>query len=432
MKRQVIFQYIFVLTLFIYSGCLYSQYESRGERYNYTDAEAFYNVGNYYDALPLYELLMQEKKGAVEYQLKAGICHLYLNENPQKAIEYIKAVYDKKPKMINTKYYLAKAYALNYQFKLAKEMYKSAAENGSTEQKNKKEIPHLIEQCNNAIELVKDSLDVEIINLGEQVNSSANEYSPVINADETELIFTYRGEKSIGGRLDKFNKNKLNGSFNEDIYISNFKNNLWEEPISISDSINSNLNEGGIFLSVDDQKLYLFIDTKNASGDIYESIRVGEEWTKPKSLSINSKYWEGHATMFSDGNRMIFSSNRPGGLGGKDLYSAKLQENGSWGEIENLGPTINTMYDEDAPFLHFDGKTFNFSSKGHTSIGGYDIFESEVSKDTSFSKPVNIGYPINTTSDDIFYHVSKNDNVYYSSARKGGFGQNDTYMINVN
>ncbi|NQX99130.1 MAG: PD40 domain-containing protein, partial [Flavobacteriales bacterium] len=78
-------------------------------------------------------------------------------------------------------------------------------------------------------------------------------------------------------------------------------------------------------------------------------------------LSINSKYWEGHATMFSDGNRMIFSSNRPGGLGGKDLYSAKLQENGSWGEIENLGPTINTMYDEDAHFLHFDGKTFNFS-----------------------------------------------------------------------
>ena len=118
-------------------------------------------------------------------------------------------------------------------------------------------------------------------------------------------------------------------------------------------------------------------------------------------------------------------------LGFKDLFSAELQENGTWGNIKNLGPTINTPYNEDAPFIHSDGVTFTFSSEGHTSMGGYDIFESKLINDTAYLAPRNIGYPINTTADDIFFYVSGAGNAYYASARKGGYGQSDLYIINV-
>jgi tetratricopeptide (TPR) repeat protein len=432
MTKLIRLHFIISLLTLCFTNTAYSQYQSRGDRYNFTDAETFYNNGNFYDAMPLYELLSNQNPENEEYQMKIGICHLYLNQTPQKAIEYIKGVSDKSIKTTNVQYYLARAYALNYRFKEAIETYNIALTLNSTEPYYKKRIPHLIEQCNAAIQLVKDSLSVEIINLGEPVNSSANEYSPIINADESELIFTYRGENSSGGRVNKTNKPTENGSFNEDIFISKFNNKAWGEPESISDSINTIVDEASISISLDGEKLYLFKDTKTAKGDIFESIREGEDWSEPKRLSFNSKSWEGHATVSSDGKKIIFSSDRPYGIGGKDLYSAKLKEDGSWGDVKNLGPTINTIYDEDSPFLHADEDLLNFSSKGHSSMGGYDIFESKIIGDTAYSNPVNIGYPINTTANDIFYTVLPNENVYYSSARKGGYGQNDIYLINVN
>mgnify|MGYP001311749740 CR=1 FL=1 len=432
MKIQIRLHFIISILIISLSSSAFSQYQSRGVKYNYTDAESFYNAGNFYDALPLYQILAQEKPENNEYQMKIGICHIYLNQIPEKAIEYIKRAYDNDPVATNIQYYLGRAYALNYRFKKAIEVYKIAVTLNTTESYYKKRIPHLITQCNNAIILVQDSLAVEIINLGEPVNSAANEYSPIINTEETELIFTYRGSNSIGGRLSKTNKPKENGSFNEDIFISKFNNDLWGEPVSLSDSINTTLDEGSISISADGEKLYLFKDTKTAKGDIFESIKDGEDWSEPKRLSFNSNSWEGHATISSDGKNIIFSSNRPYGVGGKDLYVAVLQDDGSWGDVKNMGPTINTIYDEDSPFLHADGDLLNFSSKGHSSMGGYDIFESKIVGDTAYSKPVNMGYPINTTANDIFYTVLPNEHVYYSSARRGGYGQNDIYLINVN
>jgi hypothetical protein len=407
------------------------QYEARGKEFNYVDAESFYNAGNYYDALPLYEILMTENPKVVEYQLKIGICHLHLTSSPEKAIEYISKVYDKKPKTPDVQYYLGKAYALNYKFDLAIETFEKALVNKKTTLIHKKEIPHLIEQCNNAKELMKDSLSVEIINMGEPINSIDNEYSPTINADESTIIFTYKGPKSTGGRQDNFNRPEVNGSFYEDIYISQFSG-TWSEPKSIGDSINSELHEASISLSPDGQKLFVYKDTPKFSGDIFETKKENGEWSLPQWLAINSEFWEGHAAISPNGKFMIFSSDRPGTYGDRDLYSAVLQDDGTWGDVKNLGPTINTKYNDDAPFIHSDGVTFNFSSEGHTSMGGYDIFESRIISDSTYLKPRNIGYPINTTSNDIFFYVSGSGNAYYSSARKGGFGQHDIYVINVN
>jgi hypothetical protein len=432
MNRQIYFNILLLFIFLILSESVFSQYEPRGKEFNYVDAESFFNGGNYYDALPLYKILMAENQKVVEYQLKIGICYLHLTSSPEKSIEYIEGVYNKKPKTPDVQYYLGKAYALNYKFDLAIKTFEAALINKKTSLKLKKEIPLLIQQCKNALELIKDSLSVEIINLGNVINTIDNEYSPTINADESTLIYTYKGTKAVGGRQDVFNRPEVNGNFYEDIYISNKVQNSWVAPKSISDSINSDLHEASISLSPDGQKLFVYNDTRKFSGDIFVSKKEGGEWKEPQWLSINSEHWEGHAAISPIGNFLIFSSDRPGGIGGRDLYSAVLQDDGEWGEIKNLGSTINTPYNDDAPFIHSDGVTFNFSSEGHTSMGGYDIFESKIINESNYLEPRNIGYPINTTSNDIFFFVSGRGNAYYSSARKGGFGQQDIYVINVN
>ncbi len=431
MHRHIQYYFILLISSLLLSVSGFSQFESRGPEFNYVDAESFYNGGNYYDALPLYKILMTENPKVVEYQLKIGICHLHLTSSPEKAIEYIEGVFDAKPKTPDVQYYLGKAYALNYKFDMAIETFEKASANKKTSLKLKKEIPHLIEQCNNAKELIKDSLSVEIINMGKPINTIDNEYSPTINADESTIIYTYKGPRSTGERQDVFNRPEINGNFYEDIHISQRLLNTWTEPKSISDSINSEFHEASISLSPDGQKLFVYKDTPKFSGDIFETKKVNGEWVEPKGLMINSEFWEGHAAVSPNGKFMIFSSERPGTLGFRDLYSAVMQEDGTWGDVRNLGPTINTKYNDDAPFIHSDGVTFNFSSEGHTSMGGYDIFESKIVTDSTYLKPRNIGYPINTTSNDIFFYVSGRGNAYYSSARKGGVGQQDIYVINV-
>lgn len=429
MKKTAISLTVFLFSTLFLSINSYAQFESRGEKYNKEDADAFYKTGRYYDAVGLYELLINEDPDKLEYQFRAGICHLNLSQSPEKAILNFKWVFDEKPKTENVLYFLARAYALNYKFNLAIDTYKDALESSSTTSGKKLNIPLLIEQCENAMDLMKKPLSVNIVNMGELINSAGNEYGPGIGEDETILIFTYEGIKSTGGRQDNSYKESVNGNYSDDIYKTEFIKNSWTQSVSIDDSINTNLNEGAISITESATRLYLYKDTKDASGDIFESVKEGEVWSEPKSLSINSKYWEGHVAVSSVGDAIIFSSNRPGGFGGQDLYRATLQEDGTWGDAKNLGSMVNTPYNEDAPFFHADDTKLNFSSDGNASMGGYDIFEVTITDDSIFSVPENMGYPINTTSNDLFYCTSKKGNVYLSSARKGGYGQNDIYKI---
>lgn len=429
MTRNLQLRLFLFTTLFAITINAFSQYDSRGADFDKVDANNFYDEGNYYDALPLYESLIAASPDKLDYQLKAGICYIHLSKSPEKAIILIQTVLEGKATTQNALFYLAKAYAINYKFDLAIETYEKAQSSMATSSDKKRRIPLLIQQCRNGLDLMEDSLAVEIVNMGGLINSSANEYSPSITSDETMLVFTYRGVKSEGDRQNKYNKPAENGNYYEDIYKSQFVKGSWTQSMPISDSINTKGNEAAISISGDGEKLYLFKDTKSNSGDIYVSEKTDDSWSEPKRLAINSKYWEGHAAVNSNGDFMLFSSNRVGGYGGQDLYSATLLENGKWGNIKNLGSTINTKYNEDAPFFQPDDSTFNFSSQGHTSMGGYDIFEAKMNADKTYSAPRNIGYPINTTSNDIFYSTSGKGNVYYSSARKGGFGQNDIYQI---
>ncbi len=275
--------------------------------------------------------------------------------------------------------------------------------------------------------------NIIIENIGAPVNTKDEEYVPLISLDESILIYTYRGVRSIGGKQYDYSKSAEEGVYNEDIMISKKgRNNKWLTPRLISSNINTKGHEAAITLSPDGQKLFIYKDTKGAAGDIYISYLSGKVWSPAlRLLNLNSKYWEGTATLSADNKTFYFASERPGGYGRKDIYYSTKLPGGlsNWSKPKNLGPAINTFYDELAPFICADGKTLFFSSKGHGAKDNYDIFKS-VFENGAWSKPENLGSPINTKKDDVFLVISANgEHGYFASDRKGGYGKKDIYEI---
>lgn len=225
---------------------------------------------------------------------------------------------------------------------------------------------------------------------------------------------------------------KEEGKYHEDIFICTKTNDsTWNQPIGIA-SLNTNANDAAVALSPDGQTLFTFASDVKNPGDLYFSSLNGTNWSKPEKLNanINSDYWEGSCSITADGRYLYFASEKPGGLGGRDLYVSE-KVNGEWAPAVNLGPSINTPYNEDAPFIHPDGITLFFSSEGHKSIGGYDIMYS-IKKENNWIEPLSMGIPLNTTEDDRYYVINaKGDVGYFSSNRggAGGKGQQDIYTV---
>jgi hypothetical protein len=276
---------------------------------------------------------------------------------------------------------------------------------------------------------LKVKCDIE--NIGDPINTENQEYVPVISSDESVLIFTYVGPKSTGGLMDSEFNPDPDGAYYEDVFISQRVGEHWLTPESIGPNINTKNHDASIALSSDGQKLFIFHSTEKDGGDIYMSTLTGDVWGEAKALgpTINTKYWEGSCSISADEKTLYFASERPGGLGERDIYVSHKMPDGSWGKAENLGPVINTQFNDDSPFIHPDGITLFFSSEGHNSIGGYDIMWSTL-KDGKWTEPTNIGYPINTTEDERFYVLTADgEHGYYSSDMKGGKGQQDIYTV---
>ena len=215
------------------------------------------------------------------------------------------------------------------------------------------------------------------------------------------------------------------------IYLYPKKNGTWTKAESIGAPVNTAGNEASVGISVDGQIIIVYKD-EDGDGDLYITNLNGNTWSPPVKLNdnINTKGWEPSAFLSADGNRLYFTSNREGGYGGRDIYSSDKLPDGEWAKAKNLGPTINTPFEEDAPFIHPDGVTLYFSSNGHATMGGFDIFSSSLNANNEWKIPTNIGYPINSPEDDIYYVVSPNNQrAYYSSFKAGGFGEKDNYMI---
>ena len=301
------------------------------------------------------------------------------------------------------------------------------------------EANELIGYCRNAIEYTADSTEnVRVINVGSVINSKDEEYAPIVTPDESRMVFTYRGVKSVGGKDQCQGRARCLtvGMLRTSTFLSNHPMTgctmkmcgQSPEPISI----NSELDDASIALSLDAQTIFLYKYSQENGGDIVFSHLDGKEWGKLNTLKgeINSPHWEGSMTISSDGQTIYFSSDRPGGQGGRDLYKAEMQEDSTWGNVTNLGPMINTPLNDDAPYLHLDRQTLYFSSQGHNSMGGYDVYFSQW-ENGSWSPPVNMGCPVNTTEDDLFYVPNADGGRgYYSTAYgKGSHGKQDIYRV---
>ncbi len=399
-----------------------------------------YSKGGYLDALPTFLNLYKQDPTNNNLAFKIGVCYLSSRKERVKAIPYFnKAVTSTVDKYKESSYkerdapliahkFLGDAYHLDYQFDKAIQSYEKfiavMAENKNSDKELLEETNRKIKMCNNGKTLVANPVKLKIQNLGNAVNSPYADYSPVISADENSLYFTSRRAESTGGEKDEL------GNYMEDIYVSTKTKTGWSKAKGIGNKINTIYHEATIGISPDGQTILIYKDDMG-DGNIYSTILNGDIWGTPIKLNdnINTKYWEPSAFISANGKIIYFISNKPGGYGGRDLYMSNLTAEGDWGKAENMGPNINTPYDEDSPFIHPDGVTLSFSSNGHNTMGGFDIFTSLLSPDGNWSEPVNVGYPINTTYDDVFYTVSPNGrNAYFSSFREGGLGEKDLYL----
>ncbi|MGB0523552.1 MAG: OmpA family protein [Flammeovirgaceae bacterium] len=388
-------------------------------------------VQEYYHAMPLLEQLDSMMPKNQEMNYLYGVALMNLND-PEAAQKRFLVASSGSEEFDNINYYLGKTYHLNHDFDSAAHYYEKHMALASNDGPSKSEIELYIKQCEVGKTLLKDTLDVKIYNLGENVNTAFPDFAPVISADETRLIFTSRREGNTGPKEIETNLHY------EDIYIvEKDENGDWGKPVNIGDHINTPSHDASIGLSPDGDELYIYRANETSSrlsGDIYFSDYEKGEWTRPKKMQdgINSKNWEPHASITADEQMFFFTSNRQaeGAQGGRDIYWVRRLPDLSWAKPVNLS-IINSPYDEDSPFIHPDGKTLYFSSNGPESMGGFDIFISELDTETgTWSKPKNMGYPINTSDDDIYFVWSADGmRGYFSSQREDTFGEKDIYMV---
>ena len=402
-----------------------------GEAQLLEEAEWFMSMLDYKRALPVYLKLLKRYPGVPEYPFLAGVCFLNISDQQEHAVIHFEEAQKQKPSMRDMEFSLGKAYFLNYRFDEAIDYLTRAMGSSRTSNRYMAEIPRLIDHCKNGKKIMAeyDERWYTLKNIGAPVNTEFEEYVPLIALDASSMIYTYRGKRSTGGMRNMYGEADPEGQYFEDIFASNRLGDKWLEPDEIGGFVNTNWHDAAIAVSPDGQRLFVYKDFKG--GDIYISTLKRKRWAEPVRLEgdVNSKYWEGHASISVDGRTLYFSSDRPGGLGGKDIYKATLKEYDQWGDVENLGSNINTEFDDDAPFIHANGDILYFSSKGHNSMGGYDVFFSKLA-DGKWQEPVNIGHPVNTPNDDMYYVVLPSGaKAYFSSARQGGMGGQDLYEV---
>lgn len=439
-KILLFFLISFSVSSFAQTNVEFDSKNFKSRKDQFKEAKANLEQGNeYYDSpYPMYTLALKyfllantfnPNNALLNY--KIGIC--YLNSTTKdKAIRYLKRaeslVYNIAP---DINYRLGQAYQANFDFDKGIEEYKKYRGNIDPKGQNASSqllfIDKKIKECETGKTLVADSLRVFIDNLGEMVNTQYPEYAPLISADESMLIFTSKRVGSTGKKPDKL------GEYDEDIYVAYKRGPLWEKSINAGEPLNTSTNDATIGLSPDGQKLFIYYGLKG--GDIMVSEKKGNEWGKPEMLpkTINSSGKESSASFSFDGKTIYFSRHDvddDGELLDSDIYYSTLNEKGKWGEANKLSSVINTQYDELDVFMHPDGRTMYFASNGHNTMGGYDIFKTELKDDGTWTEPVNLGYPINTPEDDNFFVLAGDGkHGYYASGKEGGFGNYDIYRI---
>lgn len=391
-----------------------------------SDAQRYFSIKNYSQAAALYEQAFQSgvKDPMAFYQ--AGICYQKSESLSEqvKAIPYFeKALPPGNGVPPGVHFDLGELYLRNEDLSKALEqfsLYKAAVKN---DKKAVAEAELALERTSNAMAFMSVPRNFSVYPFPGQLNSEYTEYNPVVSADESVMAFTALRPNT--------GKTRTGDKFIEEIYVSYNQSGAWSEPRVLP--IASEYNVGTAGISPDGQKMIIFMGGLNDQGNLFQITKAGDSWSKPSIISsaINSKNLETTASITPDGKTIYFASNRPGSIGGLDIWKIEQKADGTWSAPSNLGPEINTKANEDAPFIHPDQKTLFFTSDGSSSMGGRDIFQSKW-VGGRWTRPENMGYPINTTANDNYFTLlADGTRAYFSSDRKGGKGAQDIYYTDM-
>lgn len=376
---------------------------------------------DYQKALQLY--MKAYKYNPENAELNYQIANCYLNgKEKRSALPYILKAAKMKPEMTPMlDWHIGQAYHYNEEYEKAYDYYRSFRAYISKKGGNTVKVKQRMKQCRNGIEMKNKPINIEINNLS-ALNSKFDDYAPLVTADKSSIIFTSRRAGSTGGLRASDQK------YYEDIYRSDFVNGKWTEPVNVGKPMNTKYHDATVGISPDGQELFLY-----HNGNIFYTRSEGKSWQVPKAMpaEINSTEVENSAAFSYNGKEIYFVRGKDPDpdKSNSDIY-VSYHKNGTWTDAEPVSSRINTPFDEDGVFMHPDGKTLYFSSKGHNSIGGFDIFKSTKDERGRWQDPVNLGYPLNTADDDLFFVLSADGKTaFYSSLKPGGKGGLDIYEI---
>lgn len=397
---------------------------SRKDKQDWDEGDFAFYQKEYSRAQMLLEPLLDKDPNFMPLKFELGATYVQLGIKTELALSLLE---ESKNKGISESYFFyGRALHQSHQFDEALATYSQYQSFKKREQKAEL-INKYINECIRAKKSTKEPVDVVVTNLGPAINGPFKEYVPVITGNNSDLYFTSRRSNSTGELLDP------NNEYFEDIYHSHNENGEWSQAKQLGSKLNTSTHDATVSISSDGSQMIIYRTNSNLTGgDLYLTKKSGEDWSEAKKLEgqINSPYQEASACFGINNETLYFSSNRPGGFGGKDLYRVVRLPNGDWSLPKNLGPTVNTKYDEDAPFMDVDGVSLYFSSNGHNNIGGYDVFSTRILAPEVWKQPRNLGYPVNTVFDDIYLALDAGGRRgYYSSDQAGGFGMQDIYSI---
>jgi len=414
------------LLLFCYS--FYYQAAAQSARSLVNKGDKFLNKENYHKALEYYRQAVAADGANARAYYGLGIANLLLYNNSE-SLEHLQKARNLDPKVDKHYYYwLGRSFHSNMQFDSAVVAYRVYL-NEEIGKRDSRQIAvkMLILQSEFGKTFISNPTDYQIINLGSEINSAYSEHSPTLTHDGQTLYFTSRRPTSPGEITPR-------GDGWENIYTATGRGSRWSGIAMLSGQLNERkTHTSNVQIYNNDQRMLVYKSTK--FGSLFESVSDGGTWSKPKPFTrfTNTERYEPNGFVIRDGSVVYFASSKGNKNGNLDLWVSHRQDEDTtkWSEPERLPDVINTDADEDAPFLSEDGLTLYFASRGHDSMGGYDVYKTTYEPFTrTWSKPVNMGYPINTPGDDTYFVMdSTGKNGYVASNRQGTTGQEDIYMV---
>ncbi len=417
----------YLLAIFVWLSMSVSLAQSKSQmRDFFIVAESHYLYGEYEKANEIYMVLNQMMPENANIQYKIGNCYLHIPHEKTKAIPFLQSAitnseygakvtrFNEKRAPLDAYFSLGNAFRINNNLDKAILTYAKFKDllSGEGRMVNSDFVDQEIMACKNAKKLMETPLDFTKKTLGEKVNIVAINHRPAVSGDGNTMVYTCEmGEENS-------------------IYMSQKVSGKWGPPTEITSQLSNQRDISSSSLNYDGTQLFIY-KADDFVGNIYVSNYSDGTWSKIMKLNnnINTKYYESHASVSKDGNTLFFTSNRDEGEGGSDIYLSELQSDGTWGPANNLGSSINTPFNEGTPFLTNNDSILFFSSEGHYTIGGYDIFKAK-KKSNTWQKPENIGYPINTTDDDLFFQPIGNGTIAYYSMHTG-YKEKEIFKINL-